>query len=276
MLPSVLNWVSLLQNGEGIQFKHVRRLHLVEVPARHSELVQRASRCVRLGGHEGLPPEERELAIELHLTQLPAFLRKGPSSFIYRELLNAKEVMSIPGAKLEEATGACMKELKKRGVKDLVDFRRVLQAEDGVKLIDLLTETVLEILGNTNAAPARPLAVSMWHLRKRDDDLVALERNLLKQATVKTADHLLLERLLDKSAELLAPLEAMRLQAVDRALLAPLGDPPKAPPPRNANSEVLKLEEEEEAKEDEDDVGDLAEDLAVPEVAQAPETALKT
>ncbi|CAE7574368.1 Dcun1d2, partial [Symbiodinium sp. CCMP2456] len=40
------------QAGEGIQFKHVRRLHLVEVPARHSDLVQRASRCVRMGGHE--------------------------------------------------------------------------------------------------------------------------------------------------------------------------------------------------------------------------------
>ena len=88
-----------------------------------------------------------------------------------------------------------------------------------------------------------------------------MEKNLLKQArcarfsqstvgleaTVKTADHLLLERLLDKagrlwpqsrglfkrralprqSAELLPPLEAMRLRAVDRDLLAQLGDPPK-------------------------------------------------
>ena len=44
-----------------------------------------------MGGHEGLPLAERELAIEVHLTQLPSFLRKGPSSFIYRELLNAKE-----------------------------------------------------------------------------------------------------------------------------------------------------------------------------------------
>ncbi|CAK9058882.1 unnamed protein product [Durusdinium trenchii] len=179
------------QAGEGIQFKHVRRLHLVEVPVRHSELVQRASRCVRMGGHE---------AVEVHLTQLPGFLRKGPSSFIYRELLNAREVMSIPGSRLEEATAACMKELKKREVKNLLDFRKVLQADGGENLIELLTETVLEILGNTNSAPARPLAVSMWQLRKRNDDLVALEKNLLKQATVKTADHLLLERLVDKAA----------------------------------------------------------------------------
>lgn len=247
------------QAGEGIQFKHVRRLHLVEVPARHSELVQRASRCVRMGGHEGLPPKERELAIEVHLTQLPSFLRKGPSSFIYRELLNAKEVMSIPGSKLEEATTACIKELKKREVKTLLDFRRVLQADGGKNIIELLTETVLEILGNTNAAPARPLAVSMWQLRKRDDDLVALEKNLLKQATVKTADHLLLERLLDKSSELLGPLEAMRLRAIDRDLLAALGDPPKAPPARiNTDAEPALLleddDDEDDLKKEEDDV----------------------
>lgn len=268
------------QAGEGIQFKHVRRLHLVEVPVRHSELVQRASRCVRMGGHEGLPPAERELAVEVHLTQLPGFLRKGPSSFIYRELLNAREVMSIPGSRLEEATAACMKELKKREVKNLLDFRKVLQADGGENLIELLTETVLEILGNTNSAPARPLAVSMWQLRKRNDDLVALEKNLLKQATVKTADHLLLERLVDKSAELLAPLEAMRLRAIDRELLAHLGDPPKAPPPRiNTDADValpLEDEEDEEVKNEdneeneEEDAVDLAEaeDGVEPDVLQ--------
>eukprot|EP00439_Symbiodinium_sp_Y106_P078018 s963_g16.t2 len=136
------------QAGEGIQFKHVRRLHLVEVPARHSDLVQRASRCVRMGGHEGLPPEERELAIEVHLVQLPSFLKKGPSSFIYRELLNAREVMSIPGAKLEAATSACARQLKKHSVKTLADFRRVLQGDEGKKLIELLTEALIEGTGS--------------------------------------------------------------------------------------------------------------------------------
>ena len=83
------------------------------------------------------------------------------------------QVMSIPGARLEQATLACVKELKKRQVKTLLDFRTVLQADGGEKLIELLTETALEVMGNTNSAPARPLAVSMWQLRKRDDDLVA-------------------------------------------------------------------------------------------------------
>eukprot|EP00931_Biecheleriopsis_adriatica_P120323 TRINITY_DN9543_c0_g1_i3.p1 TRINITY_DN9543_c0_g1~~TRINITY_DN9543_c0_g1_i3.p1 ORF type:complete len:1332 (-),score=350.37 TRINITY_DN9543_c0_g1_i3:361-4356(-) len=249
------------QAGEGVQFRHARRLYLVDVPMRHSDLVQRASRCVRLGGHEDLPASERELAIEMHLVQLPSFLRKGPSSLIYRELLNAKEVMSIPGSAIEEATDACLAELKQRGVKTLVDMQRVLQADDGKNLIDLLTETALEKLGNTNAAPARPFAMALWRLRKGGDDLVALEKALLKQASVKTADALLLDNLMDKSVELLKPLEDMRLQAVDRSLLASLGDPPKAPPPRNTaetNQQVaVEEEDEDDDKKDKEDALDL-------------------
>merc|ERR1719476_816009 len=62
------------QAGEGVQFKHVRRIYLVDVPVRHSDLVQRCSRCVRLGGHKDLPPEERTLAVEWHAAQIPKFL----------------------------------------------------------------------------------------------------------------------------------------------------------------------------------------------------------
>merc|ERR1740121_1036095 len=62
------------QAGEGIEFRHVRRIYLVDVPQRHSDLVQRTSRCVRMGGHEDLPPEERTIAMELHVAQLPKFL----------------------------------------------------------------------------------------------------------------------------------------------------------------------------------------------------------
>lgn len=46
-------------------------------------------------------------------------------------------------------------------MKTLLDFRALLQADGGDKLIELLTETALEIMGNTNSAPARPLAVSV-------------------------------------------------------------------------------------------------------------------
>jgi len=229
--------VETSQAGEGVQFKHVRRIYLVDVPQRHSELVQRASRCVRLGGHEGLPDEERKIAVELHLAQLPKFLRQGPSSLIYRELLNAKEVHSTPGAALEAATEECMKEIRRRGVKTLLDLQRELQADDGEKLIELLTETALEQLGDTSAAPARPLAMALWRLRKGGDDLAFLEKALLKE--VKTADDHLLEWLIDKSRELLPALEAMRLAAVDRQLLAPLGDPPRAPPAMPAEKAAL-------------------------------------
>jgi len=184
-----------------------------------------------------LPPEERSLAVELHVAQLPKFLRQGPASLIYRELLNAKDV-STPGNALEAATEECMKELQQRGVKTLTDLQRELQKDDGERLIDLLTETALEQIGNTSSAPARPMAMALWRLRKGGDDVEHLERALIKQADRGTADEQLLEGLMDKSAELLPPLEAMRLGAVDRSLLAPLGDPPKAPPPRSEASRL--------------------------------------
>ena len=51
-----------------------------------------------------------------------------------------------------------------------------------------------------------------------------------KQA--QTADEILLDWLADKSVEVVAPLEAMRMGAVDRELLKVFGEPPRAPPPR--------------------------------------------
>lgn len=249
------------QAGEGVQFKHVRRLYLVDVPLRHSDVVQRASRCVRMGGHAELPVEERQLAVEMHLVQFPKFLRQGPPSLIYRELLNAKDVLQIPGSAIEQATEACMEELKRRNVKTLPDLQRELQTDTGEKLIELLTETALEKLGETSAAPARPLGMALWRLRKGGDDIAALEKVLLKQAQVKTADDLLLDKLMDKSVELLGPLEAIRLKAVDRQLLRHLGDPPKAPPPRNPDRPLADAApDEEKPAEGEDEPLDLEEE----------------
>jgi len=67
------------------------------------------------------------------------------------------------------------------------------------------------------------------------DDLEMLESALLR--AVKTGDERILDGLVDKSAKLLPPLEAMRLAAVDCKLLASLGPPPHVPPP---SSEALR------------------------------------
>jgi len=217
------------QAGEGVQFKHVRRVYLLDVPLRHSDLIQRTSRCVRLGGHADLPTEERTIAIEQHVATLPKFLRNGPTALIYRELLNARDVGT--GIAIEAATLACQEELKRRGIKTLMDLQQNVQADDGDRLIELLTETVLEQLGDTSTSPARPMSVALWRLRRGGDDIETLETALQRQ--VETADELLVDELMDKSAELLPPLEAMRWDAVDRQLLAPLGDPPRAPSPRS-------------------------------------------
>jgi len=219
------------QAAEGVSFFCVRRVYLADVPARHSDLVQRVSRCVRLGGHKDLPPEEREIRIEMHAAQLPSLLRKGPGALLYRELLNAKDVVSTPGCFLESATNACLEEFKRRKIKTLQELATELQKDEGEKFIELLTETALEQLGETSTCPARPLSMALWRLRRGGDDLAYLEQALCKHVT--TADERLLDNLVDKAAELLPPLEAMRLGAVDRPLLASLGDPPRAPPPRS-------------------------------------------
>merc|ERR1719453_2993174 len=115
----------------------------MDVPLRHSDLVQRASRCVRLGGHKELPEEERTLAVELHMAHLPKFLKQGPGSLIYRELLNAKEVHNTPGQCLEAATNGCLEELRKHDIKTLEDLQKKVQGDDGVAFIDALTEIAL-------------------------------------------------------------------------------------------------------------------------------------
>jgi len=219
------------QAGEGVSFRHVRRVHLVDVPLRHNDLVQRVSRCVRLGGHQELPEAERTLAVEIHAVQLPKFLRQGPGSLIYRELLNAKEVVATPGECLENATMACLEELKRHEVKTVADLQRVVQGVKGVEFIELITETALEHLGVTSKSPARPLAMALWRLQRGGDDLEHLESALLND--LMTADEKNLQVLVDKSAELLPSLEVMRFGAVDRPLLKQLGDPPRAPPPRS-------------------------------------------
>mmetsp|Transcript_33022 Transcript_33022/g.77185 ORF Transcript_33022/g.77185 Transcript_33022/m.77185 type:complete len:1223 (+) Transcript_33022:114-3782(+) len=218
------------QAGEGISFRNVRRVHLLDVPLRLSDLVQRVSRCVRLGGHSDLPEDERVICIEQHVARLPKFLRQATGHFIYRELLSHKDIVHIPGDSVEAATMACLEELKKRQVKTLMDLQRELQSDQGEDLINLLVETALECMEQTSKHLAKSLAVALWRLRHGGDNVEELHEALCRE--IHTADDKLLERLADKSHELLSPLEEMRLAAVDRPVLACLGDPPKAPPPR--------------------------------------------
>merc|ERR1712136_519192 len=143
---------------------------------------------------------ERTLAVEIHAVQLPKFLRQGPGSLLYRELLNAKEVVATPGECLENATMACLEELKRHEVKTVADLQRAVQGVKGVEFIELITETALEHLGVTSKSPARPLAMALWRLKRGGDDLEHLESALLND--LMTADEKNLQLLADKSAEL--------------------------------------------------------------------------
>lgn len=215
--------------GEGVQFKGVRRLYIVDVPLRLSDLMHRASRCVQFEGHADLPPAERKFAVELHMAHLPKFLKQAPGSLIYLALLNTKENHNSPGACLEAATLACLEELQKRGVRTLEDLQKEFQGDNSETMIDLLSEIVLENLGVTSDVPARPLAMILRRLGRGGDDVQALGVALAKGST---ADEVLWESLVEQSAELIPPVEALRAKAVDHAILAPKGAPPKGAPPK--------------------------------------------
>lgn len=51
--------------GEGVSFKGVGELILVDVPGGGEELVQRVGRAVRFMGHAALPEEQRVVRIRM-------------------------------------------------------------------------------------------------------------------------------------------------------------------------------------------------------------------
>jgi len=197
-------------------FTHVRKLYFADVPARLNDFVQRVQRCLRFRGHCELPEQKRTFGVEVHVAQLPKFMKQGPGALVYRELMHAKDTATTPGRLLEAATSAICEEFKQRKVKTLADLQRDLQAEDGEKLIELIVETALEHLCETNKAPAKPLAMALQRLRKGGDDLDRLEQAL---TTALTADELLLAALVTKSAEVDPIMESIRGAASDRPLL---------------------------------------------------------
>jgi len=68
--PSVLV-ADAKECGEGVSFKGVRRLLLVDVPTDAVTLLQRVGRAVRFGGHGALPAQQRSVDVRLYRAVLP-------------------------------------------------------------------------------------------------------------------------------------------------------------------------------------------------------------
>eukprot|EP00408_Alexandrium_pacificum_P010459 CAMPEP_0171213176 /NCGR_PEP_ID=MMETSP0790-20130122/30509_1 /TAXON_ID=2925 /ORGANISM="Alexandrium catenella, Strain OF101" /LENGTH=693 /DNA_ID=CAMNT_0011678875 /DNA_START=15 /DNA_END=2093 /DNA_ORIENTATION=- len=70
--------------SEGVSFFAVRRVHLADVPAAPSALIQSVGRAIRMYGHRGLPKEEQTVTTILHVAGLPRWMRSPLGAFAYR------------------------------------------------------------------------------------------------------------------------------------------------------------------------------------------------
>eukprot|EP00927_Polykrikos_kofoidii_P019434 TRINITY_DN19085_c0_g1_i1.p1 TRINITY_DN19085_c0_g1~~TRINITY_DN19085_c0_g1_i1.p1 ORF type:complete len:1385 (+),score=298.90 TRINITY_DN19085_c0_g1_i1:28-4155(+) len=225
---------------QGSGFRHVRRVHVMGFPPRHGDLLRWIAPCFRFGCHSDLPEEERTMALEMHVVQMPKLLQQGCTALIYRQLILSASVLTMSlmssGTDMENATEACFKLLKKRNVRSLADLQREVQAEDGQQFIDLITETALEKLGSGTQQPTRSLGLALRRLRQGLDNADLLERALV--AAAKTAEETLLARAREAFAEVQGNLQELRGAAVDRRLLAGLGELPAVSPSTAASAQA--------------------------------------
>jgi len=90
-------------------------------------------------------------------------------------------------------------------------------------LIDLLVETVLEKFEAATARPARPLRASLERLQNGGDDLAALEHGLT--TCLKTADEVLVERVMQQHVRSAGFLSTLRAHALDCGLWTTMDQP---------------------------------------------------
>ncbi|CAE7353586.1 NPH1 [Symbiodinium natans] len=64
------------QCGEGVSFRTVRQLFLLDVPPTPTSLVQICGRASRMLGHEELPPKERTVRVQIFIATLPEWARQ--------------------------------------------------------------------------------------------------------------------------------------------------------------------------------------------------------
>ena len=59
------------QCGEGVSFKEVRHVHIVEPPWSHTDFVQQCGRAVRVHSHRRLPLEHHQVRLTMYVATIP-------------------------------------------------------------------------------------------------------------------------------------------------------------------------------------------------------------
>mmetsp|Transcript_19575 Transcript_19575/g.34570 ORF Transcript_19575/g.34570 Transcript_19575/m.34570 type:complete len:1115 (+) Transcript_19575:20-3364(+) len=114
------------QCSEGVSFFAVRRVHLAEVPATPSGLVQAVGRAIRMYGHRGLPVEDQTVITQLWVAEFPRWMRSSLGALAFR----AQRRRCEPS---EMVSGArrLLRRLLSAGIPDLETLKKRLDAAAG-------------------------------------------------------------------------------------------------------------------------------------------------
>eukprot|EP00931_Biecheleriopsis_adriatica_P057763 TRINITY_DN34290_c0_g1_i1.p1 TRINITY_DN34290_c0_g1~~TRINITY_DN34290_c0_g1_i1.p1 ORF type:complete len:1244 (-),score=285.12 TRINITY_DN34290_c0_g1_i1:72-3764(-) len=265
------------QCGEGVSFRAVRQLHLLDVPSTPTMLVQQCGRASRMLGHHGLPQEEQCVRTHLYTAVLPSWARDplgawclrtlarrgrhGPDTERHARLLLAhlkeKKVKSLEAlkARLESVGIRKARSLQRqRGSKDMqsreerdAPFIPELEKRGQLRVVRLCPEDVAQLfteLGLGKDAGTKGKLFSKgrpWlHLAlyKAFQELYAAEAAEL--SGLETADELAIGRLAKNFGAFAGALATLRAQAIDKEVLAEFAVQASMPPERLVRAEPPK------------------------------------
>lgn len=121
--------------SEGVSFFGVRRVHLAEVPATPSALVQSVGRAIRMYGHRGLPVDEQTVTTQVWTAGLPGWMRSSLAAWAYRAQRRRCEPQDM-----ESGARRLIRRMFAAGIKDLETLKARLDACSGVVATSLEEE----------------------------------------------------------------------------------------------------------------------------------------
>ena len=105
--------------GTGINLKCVRSVHILEPHWHSTQLDQVAGRAVRMGSHASLPPEERNVAINVYVVTFSDSQRAAPEFKVIKDAddgLTSDEVLLEISARKERVLGGLLRLLSRAAI----------------------------------------------------------------------------------------------------------------------------------------------------------------
>jgi len=227
------------QCSEGISFLAVRRVHLTDVPALHSQFVQQCGRAVRMFGHRGLPDSEQQVIMQLYVATLPVWMAVSLGCWAFRAQRRQKS-----GKSAEQVGRLLLSRLEQAGIttldewKSQVDILKPAAAssdDDNLKT-QVPSKVITEFLQKFGLLELPEEADSGFH--EHCDRSVARNTSLVQAVQAlgaagasceslalcpRTADEEGLQQLAGQAREVVSALTSLRAVAIDRDLFRTTG-----------------------------------------------------